>query len=276
MLQKLKHRIYDILIETEDNELVDRIVAAFLMILILVNVAAVVVESVDEIGARYSPIFNAIETFSVAVFTVEYVLRLWVITGKARYAKPFAGRLRYAVSLMAIVDLLAILPAYLPFLFGTDLLIIRVLRIFRLFRLLKLHRYVEALNTLDDVVKAKREELLTIFVMVLTILLFAASFMHVLESEAQPDKFQSIPAAMWWAVATLTTVGYGDVFPVTPLGKVLGALIAFLGVGIFALPAGILASGFAEQIRALRRKGAENCCPHCGAALPGNETGLNN
>jgi voltage-gated potassium channel len=264
MLEKLKYRVYDVLIETDDNELVDRIVATFLMILILINAGAVVLESVDEYQQQFAAVFNTLETFSVAVFTLEYVLRLWVITYVPRFAKPVTGRMRYALTPMALIDLLAILPAYLPLFFGTDLRLVRMLRIFRLFRLLKLNRYIVALNTLDDVVKSKREELVTIFVMILTMLFFSASLMYVLESEAQPDKFQSIPAAMWWAVATLTTVGYGDVYPVTPLGKLLGAVIAFLGVGIFALPAGILASGFAEEIRKNRALKEEKCCPHCG------------
>lgn len=265
MLEKIKLRLYDILVETDDDELIDKIIAVFLMILIIVNTGAVILESVDEIYQPYESIFHAIEYVSVAIFTVEYLLRLWIAPLDPRYAKPFWGRLRYAFSAMAMVDLLAILPALLPMLFAFDLRLMRFLRIFRLFRLFKLSRYVSSLNTLDDVVRSKKEELLVMTVMISMLLVFASTIMYVVENEAQPDKFPHIPAAMWWGMATLTTVGYGDVFPITPLGKLLGAFIAFLGIGMFALPTGILASGFAEEIK--RRHEKEKVCPpcpHCG------------
>jgi len=268
MLKRLKLRVYDILVETEDGELVDRIVAVFLMLLILINSAAVVLETVDDLNARFGSIFHAIEMVSIVIFSVEYLLRLWVAPLNPRYAKPFTGRLRYAFSLMAIIDLLAILPAFLPLIFTVDLRIIRFLRIFRLFRLFKMSRYVDSLNSLDDVVRSKKEELLVILVMIVMLLLFSSSVMYVVETEAQPDKFPDIPSAMWWGVATLTTVGYGDVYPITGLGKLLGGFIAFLGIGIFALPTGILASGFADEIKRRREKG-KICppCPHCGGDI---------
>jgi voltage-gated potassium channel len=268
MLRKLKLRLYDVLVETEDNELPDRIVAVFLMILILVNAVAVVMETVDEIAVPYARLFQALEIFSVTVFSVEYLLRLWIAPLDPRYAKPVTGRIRYALTPMAIIDLLAILPFYLPLIFPLDLRIIRLLRIFRLFRLFKMSRYAESLNTLDDVFRAKKEELLVTVLMIAMLLLFASSLMYIIETEVQPDKFPNIPAAMWWGVATLTTVGYGDVFPVTPLGKLLGGFIAFLGIGLFALPTGILATGFAEEIKRRRQKPAPVLCPHCGRELP--------
>jgi voltage-gated potassium channel len=267
MLEKIKYRVYDILVETDDGELVDRIVAVILMILILLNAVAVVLETVDELNAEYGAVFNAIELVSVTIFTIEYVLRLWVAPLDSRYAGRF-GRLRYAFSLMALVDLLAILPTFLPMIFTMDLRFIRFLRVFRLFRLLKMSRYVESLNALDDVVRSKKEELLVTLVMIVMLLLFSSSLMYLVENEAQADKFPHIPAAMWWGVATLTTVGYGDIFPITPLGKLLGAFIALLGIGMFALPAGILASGFAEEIaRKHRRQRGECLCPHCGGDI---------
>jgi voltage-gated potassium channel len=193
---------------------------------------------------------------------------LWVAPLDPRFAKPFWGRIRYAFTLMAIVDLLAILPALLPLIFTFDLRIIRFLRVFRLFRLFKMSRYVQSLNSLDDVVRAKKEELVVTLVMIGMLLLFSSSLMYIVETEAQPDKFPDIPSAMWWGVATLTTVGYGDVFPITPLGKLFGAFIALLGIGMFALPTGILASGFAEEIKRRHEK-EKTCppCPHCGGDI---------
>jgi voltage-gated potassium channel len=268
MLENLKIRVYDVLVETDDDELIDKIIAVLLMILIVINSVAVVLETVDELNETYGVLFRSIEIVSVAIFTVEYLLRLWIAPLDARYRKPWTGRLRYAISPLALIDLLAILPAFLPLIFPLDLRLVRFLRVIRLFRLFKMSRYVESLDTLDDVVKSKKEELLVTLVMISMLLLIASSLMYVVETEAQPDKFPNIPAAMWWGVATLTTVGYGDVFPITPLGKSFGAIVAFLGIGIFALPTGILASGFADEIRKRREKAEEKnkvfTCPHCG------------
>lgn len=264
MLEKIKYRVYDILVETDDDELIDKIVAIALMILILINVVAVVLETVDSLNEKYGAIFNAVEYFSVAVFTIEYVLRLWIAPLTPRFSRPILGRIKYAFTPLALVDLLAILPAFLPLVFPADMMVIRFLRVFRLFRLFKLNRYVASLNTLDDVVRAKKEELIVMLAMIMMLLLFSSSLMYLIEHEAQPDKFPDIPSAMWWGIATLTTVGYGDVFPVTGLGKLLGAFIALLGVGMFALPAGLLASGFAEEIRKAHQKNNDCVCPQCG------------
>src|SRR5688572_7999302 len=158
---------------------------------------------------------------------------------------------------MAIVDLLAVAPFYLAFIH----LDLRVLRALRLFRVLKLTRYSRSLQMLASVLRAKRGELaVTLFAIVLA-LLMASSLIYYVERDHQPDKFESIPAAMWWGVATLSTVGYGDVYPITALGKLIGALVALLGIGLFALPAGILGSGFIEEIQRSRTKAI---CPHCG------------
>jgi voltage-gated potassium channel len=268
MLQNLKLRVYDVLVETDDGELIDRIVAIFLMLLILLNAVAVVLETVVELRETYGSIFDSLEMVSVAIFTAEYLLRLWIAPLDARYAKPVRGRLRYALTPMALVDLLAILPTVMQLIFPLDLRIVRFLRLFRLFRLFKMSRYVESLDTLDDVVRSKKEELAVMLVVILMLLVFSSSLMYVVENEAQPDKFPDIPSAMWWGVATLTTVGYGDVFPVTGLGKVLGTFIAFLGIGIFALPTGILASGFAEEVKKRREKNKlYPACPHCGGDI---------
>lgn len=267
MYEKIKYHVYDILVETDDGETIDRIVAIFLMLLILLNSIAVVLETVDSWQEAYGVYFHYFELFSVGVFSIEYLLRLWVVPFDPRYSHPFWGRIRYAFSLMAIIDLLAILPAILPLFFVFDLRFIRLLRILRLFRLFKLSRYIASMDLLDDVIKAKREQLLVTVVMIAILLLFASSLMYLIENEAQPDKFSDIPSTMWWSVATITTVGYGDVFPITPLGKILGACVAFLGIGMFALPTSILASGFTEIIEREKMKEMENCdcpCPHCG------------
>lgn len=267
MLEKAKLRVYDILVETDDDETIDKIVALGLILLIVANVVAVVVETVDSVGQQYAGFFYWFEIFSLTIFSAEYLLRLWAAPLDPRYEGGFRGRLKYALTPMALIDLFAIAPAFLPLFFAMDLRIVRVLRIFRLFRLLKMGRYVESLNTLDDVVRSKKEELLITTVMIATLLLFSASLMYLAENDAQPDKFPDIPSALWWGIATLTTVGYGDVFPITPIGKLMGGVIAFLGIGIFALPTGILASGFAEEIQKHRKPAAAKSCPHCGKEI---------
>jgi voltage-gated potassium channel len=161
---------------------------------------------------------------------------------------------------MALIDLVAILPFYLPFA-RMDLRSMRVVRVMRIFRLAKLGRYSESLQTLQRVFKAKKEQLADTVFILLVLLVMASSLMYFAENHVQPDKFSSIPAAMWWAVSTLTTVGYGDVYPFTTAGKIIASVIAVLGIGMFALPTGILGAGFVEE-REQRKRHLR--CPHCG------------
>lgn len=244
----LKSRVYNLLDGSWQEEAGGMPVNFFLLSLIGLNVLAVIFESIEDVGRRFEGAFELFEIFSVAVFTVEYVLRMWACTvdPNRRYAQPIAGRLRYAVTPMAVIDFLAIAPFYLSILFAIDL---RFLRVFRLLRLLKLTRYSPAFELLGAVVYNERRALGSAFLFMLIMLVFASSLMHVIEKTAQPEAFGSIPAAMWWGMATLSTVGYGDVTPITPLGKLLGGLVTIFGIGTFALPAGILASGFAQEIK---------------------------
>jgi voltage-gated potassium channel len=243
----MKKRIFDLLDGSDRENKAGRVVNKFLIILILANVVAVILESVADIGARYGGAFYIFEVFSVFFFTIEYVLRIWSCTEDIhrRYTNNFRGRLRFALTPMAIIDFLAIAPFFVSMLFVVDL---RFLRVFRLLRLLKITRYSPAIEMLGRVLYNERRALLSALLFMLVLLVFASSLMHVIEQAAQPEAFGNIPDAMWWAVVTLTTVGYGDVSPITPLGKLLGAVVTILGVGTFALPAGILASGFAQEM----------------------------
>lgn len=238
---------------------------AFMAGLVCLNVVAIVLETVRPLHTAHQALFAAFEAGSVLVFTLDYLLRLWVCTLKAEYAAPVRGRIRYALTPLALIDLAAVLPFWLPLL-GADLRFARAARLMRLLRLGKLARYSRALQMVARVLEGKKEELLTTLLVAGVLLLGASSLMYLVEREAQPEAFSSIPAAMWWGIATLTTVGFGDVYPVTPLGKALSGVIAVIGIGIIALPTGILSAGFIEEMQA--RSGREpHRCPHCGGEL---------
>lgn len=260
----MKKRIYEILEVAGPGDTISRAIDLFIMALILANVLAVIFESVQPLAAQFRSFFLWFEIISVLIFTVEYLLRLWSCTSDPRYRSSFYGRLKFALTPLALVDLLAIAPFYLP-LMAADFRALRAMRLLRFLRILKFGRYLEAFRLLGSVVRNKRQELAAVFTVLFGLLIIAATLMYEAEHAAQPDKFANIPAAMWWAVVTLTTVGYGDAIPVTTLGKLLGAIIALLGIGMVALPTGILGAGFLEQIQA--RKRGSVVCPHCGKQI---------
>ncbi|WP_170335158.1 ion transporter [Ruegeria arenilitoris] len=216
-----------------------------LIVLITLNVAAVILETVDSIYFDWKATFDLFEGFSLTVFVVEYAARLWAAPENPEYK----SRLSWATSPLALIDLLAILPALLYLFIPIDL---RVLRAFRMLRLLKLTRYSPALGMLLAVFEEEAGAFFAGFFILMVMLIFAASGAWLAEHEVQPDAFGSIPAAMWWAMATLTTVGYGDVTPVTVAGKMFGAVITVIGIGMAALPAGIIASGLNDQLHRRR------------------------
>ncbi|MBE0418284.1 MAG: ion transporter [Coriobacteriia bacterium] len=257
-----RHRVYEILEVARPGDRASRAADLFIVWLIIANVAAVVLDTVASVHRSFGPALRVFEHVSVAIFTVEYALRLWSAAEAAPDKPPSVTRGRYALSWLAIIDLLAILPAYLPMLLPIDLRTLRLFRLFRLGRLLKVGRYSRAMRTFAAVLKAKKEELAVAIAAVLILLLITSSLMYYAEHDVQPEAFASIPAAMWWGAAALTTVGYGDVYPVTAPGKMLGVMSAVLGIGLFALPAGILASGFSDALA--QRHAEDGECPMCG------------
>jgi voltage-gated potassium channel len=261
---KPKHYLYRILIETDSKSRISRAFNLGMLILIILNVIAVTLSTIESLYEPNKLVFEVFEILSIFIFSIEYIARMWVCTLDKEYSSPVLGRIRFALRPMQMIDLLAILPFFLPFL-GVDLRFIRAVRLFRVFRILKLGRYSEALSGLTRVIRTKKEELYITIFAGLILLLLSSSLMYIIENAAQPDKFQSIPDAMWWAVSTLTTVGYGDVYPITPMGKMLGSFIAILGIGLFALPAGIISSGFAAEIQ--KKHTGVKVCPHCGKPL---------
>ncbi len=191
---------------------------------------------------------------------------MWSCTADEKFRHPLFGRIKYFFTPFAIVDLLAILPFYLPRLISVDLRFLRALRLIRLFRVLKMARYNDAIATLKNVILKKREELMVTVFTVFIFLILLSSAVYLVENPVQPDVFPDIPTAMWWGVVTMTTVGYGDIYPITALGRIFAAIVSILGVGLFALPAGFLASGFSEEIQKKNRK-KKIICPKCGKEI---------
>jgi voltage-gated potassium channel len=262
----VRRRVREVVAVARPGDRLSKAFDIFIVTLILSNIVAMIAQSVQRVGTALPAFFTFFEWFSVAVFSAEYTLRIWSCVEDVRYKRPLLGRLRFALTPLAVVDLLAVLPFYLPFA-TVDFRMLRVLRVMRIMRLAKLGRYSESLQVLGRVVAAKKEQLIsTVFILVI-LLVIASCLMYDAEQEAQPDRFSSIPAAMWWAVTTLTTVGYGDVCPVTTLGKLMGSVIAILGIGMFALPTGILGAGFVEEMERRRRPPR---CPHCGKEMHDN------
>jgi Ion transport protein. len=245
----IKDVVYGLFDDERGNQPGDHFVHYFISGLILLNVLLIFLESYKSIANTYADLFYRIELFSIVVFSIEYVIRIWIADRVYPQLSPTKARLKYIFSFMGVVDLLAILPFYLPMLFAIDLRVMRLLRLFRLLRIFKLNRHSKALRLVLEVFnKTKNDILVTIFI-VSVLLVIAATLMYDIENEAQPEAFENIGQAMWWSVATLTTVGYGDIYPVTGLGKFLSGVIALLGIGIVALPTGIISSAYIDEIQ---------------------------
>lgn len=252
-------------IEAPDSRITNRF-EQFMFVLVLLNVLVTILETVKSIRDFMGPFFHLFDMFSLLVFTGEYLARLWVCTLDQRYSSSFTGRVRYMLTPYMLLDLAIIVPFYLPLFFGIDTRFILVFRMLRIARVLKLTRYSQSFHRLIRVTRKKKDDLIASLGVVFVLLILSSSLMYYAEHTAQPDKFSSIPAAMWWGVATLTTVGYGDVFPVTNLGKFIGSFIAILGIGMVALPTGIIGSGFLEEMSC---KPEDSRCPHCGKSING-------
>lgn len=238
--------------------------------LIVLNIAVMVLETVQPLQAAFGGFFHAFEVVSVTVFSADYLLRVWSCVERPAFRGAVTGRVRFALTPMALIDLASVLPFFLPFL-GVDLRFARALRVLRLLRLAKLARYSLALRMVGRVLRGKKEELVSTLSLVGVLLLVASAAMYFAERDAQPDKFGSIPEAMWWGIVTLTTVGYGDVFPITPVGQLLSAVIALLGVGVVALPTGILGAAFVEEMRDAREERTTVVlCSRCGGEVGGD------
>jgi len=263
---KIKKQIFNLIDEDKKNSKGDYFVHYFISILIIINVIALFLESYEHINEQYKTLFWFIEIFSIIIFSIEYIIRIWTADLAYTTIKPYKARLKYIFSFMGVIDLLSIIPFYLPYIIKIDLRVIRVLRLFRLLRLLKLNRHSNSLKLIINVFKRTKSDILITVFIVSLLLIMSATLMYNIENTAQPEAFANIGEALWWAVATLTTVGYGDIYPVTGIGKILSGIIALLGIGIVALPTGIISSAYIEEIqynREIRKNDSVKQCPHC-------------
>ncbi|GAA4847129.1 ion transporter [Algivirga pacifica] len=272
--------IYDVI--DNEKDIYTRIFDAFMMGLITLNVVAIVLSSYQSLYNTYKAEFELFEKVSVIIFTIEIILRVLVAEYHYNEKRTFRAVARYLVSFGFIIDFLAILPFYLPMLISIDLRFLRMLRLLRMIRLFKITRYSESVRSLGDAISERKDELLLTAFLGLMMLFLSGTLMYFVEHEAQPEAFPDVLSSLWWAVATLTTVGYGDVYPITPFGKFIAGAIAFLGVGLVALPTGILSSAFMESLakkkaRQMQKEqeaifGQQCTCPNCGEKIMLEET----
>jgi len=275
MEQPIKTQVYEIIESRIHDHPLGRLIAGTLVLLILINVIAAVLETDTPMYQAYGSLFDLLAAFSVVVFTVEYIIRVWCCTENPLYCDPVRGRLRYMATPVALIDLFCVVPFFMaPFLAATPG-VVQFIRFLRIFWILKMNHYSRALKTLGRVFAAKRGEIFMGFFIMLVLLILGSAMIYFAEHDAQPQKFSSVIASLWWGIETMATIGYGDMVPVTPLGKFIAGVVALVGVGLFALPAGIFASGFVEEIhRKKERDTPLQVCPHCGKKIdtpPGSE-----
>ena len=265
----LKTHVFDIVSKDDGDNPASRSFDLLIMSLIVLSIAAIVLESFADLAEKYGAVFRGFEVFTVVVFTVEYLARIW--TADLLYPEKKHPRLAYMLSFMAVMDLLAILPFYLPFISADMryLRMVRLFRLFRLFRVFKLGRYVDALQTIVKVIRLSLSRLVISMVLCFFVMLFSAIIMYTVENPVQPEQFPNVIASLWWAICTLTTVGYGDVYPITAVGRFFAAIISLVGIGIIAIPTGIIAAGFSSVISEGRGEGSgeRRFCPYCGKKL---------
>ena len=272
-MSKVKECVFRTIEPADTGDLVSRICDIFIICLIIINIGMVIAETFT-LPASVQHVFSILEVVSVAVFTVEYALRVWTADLLRPDLSTGKARLRYILSFMALMDLLAILAFYVPYIIPVDLRVLRTLRVTRLLRLFKVNRYTSALSTIGRVFKKKAAQLIASMFIVFLLMLIASVLMYNIENAAQPNVFHNAFDALWWAVATLTTVGYGDIYPVTVGGKILSSVIAILGIGLIAVPTGIISAGFMETIDddtavpdAVESHDKKCFCPYCGKRI---------
>ena len=251
---KRRKRLFEILEVGNDLDHVSRTYDYINSFSIILNLIVSVMYTYTDLREKYGIWIVAIEAITVAFFAVDYILRVW--TARFLYPKETPGKavLKYIFSFTGIIDLLSFLPYYLPIFFPAGTVAFRMIRIVRIFRLFKINAYHDSLSVITEVIKGKRQQLISSVFIILILMLASSLCMYSLENEAQPEVFTNAFSGVWWAASTLLTVGYGDIYPITTLGKVFGIFITFLGVGMVAIPTGIISAGFVEQYSNIKKR----------------------
>lgn len=243
-----KKRIFDIIQIGKKDDFISRAFDIFIVIVIVLNITVLFMETFDSLNA-YKPLFHVVETVTVILFGIEYLLRIWT----AEYLYPDCSRgkavLKFLVSFDGIVDLCTILP----FFFLSGFVALRMLRVVRILHLFRINAYYDSFHVIKSVLKEKKNQIISSVFIILVLMLFSSLGMYSAEHEAQPEAFNNAFSGIWWSISTILTVGYGDVYPITVSGRLLAILIAFLGVGVVAIPTGIISAGFVEQYTKIQR-----------------------
>ena len=266
MYHKVKKDVHILLHPELGDSKWDKFINGFIIALIILNLVAIMVETVHPYYENNQVFFDTFDLISVIIFTIEYVLRVWSCTHDPKYKGSIKGRLKYMLTPGALIDLISFAPWYLHRMLGFDLRVLRILRLLRFFRLFRLTAYTRSAQLIFNVFKSRIRELMLSFLLTIFLIIIASCVVYFAEHNVEETKFTSIPATIWWAVVTLTTTGYGEMIPVTTIGKVLSGIIMLTGVAFFALPAGIITAGFLDEMRIIR-KGKAYKCPHCGGDI---------
>lgn len=251
--EHIRYRIYEILEVRAGIDHAARVYDVIYLMTIIINLTVSIMYTYESYRAEYGELLTAIENITVALFCIDYILRL--CTAKYMYPEahgPGAVR-KYVLSFTGIIDMLSFLPYYLPFFFPSGAVAFRMLRVMRVFRLFRINAYYDSLKLITDVLNSKRQQLFSSVFTILILMLASSLCMYSLEHEAQPEVFTNAFSGIWWSASTLLTVGYGDIYPITTLGKLFGIFITFLGVGMVAIPTGIISAGFVDQYSRIKR-----------------------
>lgn len=264
IISMIKQKVFELVEKGAHGRKYNLLFDYTIMTLIVLSLISIILESLPDINSKYETLLYGFNTFSIIIFSIEYAMRVYVSSLSHPSKSSLRSASNFIFSTYGIIDLLAILPFFLPVLIKVDLRFLRALRLTRFLRILKLNRYNDSLNLIWSVIKEKKSELAVTGFLTFLILMIASFLMYHIEGEKQPEVFSNILESFWWAIATLTTVGYGDIYPITGLGKFISGLIAILGIGVVALPTGIIGAGFMNKIE---QNKVDKKCPHCGHDL---------
>lgn len=248
---KVRRRIFNIIQIGSKEDFISKAFDFYIVAVIFVNLFCTLFSTFAE-AEPYLPVLHIVEFITIIIFTIEYLLRLWTARYLYPEKKPGVALLRFLVSFSGIVDLLTFFPYYLPFFFPGGAVAFRIFRVFRILRLFRINQTYDAFNVITAVLKEKKNQLISSISMIAILMVASSLCLYSLEHNAQPEQFKNAFSGLWWSASTLLTVGYGDIYPITTVGKAFAIVISFLGVGMVAIPTGIISAGFVEQYTKLK------------------------